>query len=75
METIAISELRANLMKFINEVKNGSTISVTSRGKIVAKIVPPDISKKNADKKLKELRKTAIIKDVVSPIKENWDVN
>ena len=75
METVAISELRANLMKFINEVKNGSSIKVTSRGKIVAKIVPPDISKKNAIKKLKELRKTAILKDVVSPIDENWKVS
>ncbi|MCP5062185.1 MAG: type II toxin-antitoxin system prevent-host-death family antitoxin [Ignavibacteriae bacterium] len=74
METIAISELRANLMKFINEVKNGSSISVTSRGKIVAKIVPPEVSKKNANKKLKELRKTAIIHDVISPIDENWEV-
>ncbi len=75
METVAISELRANLMKFINEVKNGSSIKVTSRGKIVAKIVPPDISKKNAIKELKELRKTAILKDVVSPIDENWKVS
>ncbi len=75
METIAISELRANLMKFINAVQNGASIIVTSRGKVVAKIVPPDISKKNAEKKLKELRKKAKLKDVITPIGENWNVN
>ncbi len=41
MDTIAVSEFRANIMKILKEVEHGSNINITSRGKVVAKLVPP----------------------------------
>ena len=73
MNTIQVSELRANLMKVIREIERGSTIKITSRGKVVAKLIPPGSGKEEAKNKLKELGKKAVIKDVLSPIDSKWE--
>ena len=73
METISVSELRANLMNVIDEVKNGKTILITSHGKPVAQIIQSSDRRKEAIAKLKALRKTAKIGDIVSPVGEQWE--
>jgi len=75
MQSIAVSELRANLMKILKQMEHGSTLNITSRGRVVAKIVPPDYTKKVARKKLIEIGKSAKVNDVISPIDEQWEVN
>lgn len=75
MESIAVSDLRSNLMKVLKNIEKGSSVMITSRGKAVAKLVPADDSIKMAETKLLELRKTAKINDVLSPIDENWKAN
>ncbi len=72
MHYIGVSELRANLLKILKTIEKGSTIVITSRGKAVAKLVPPDDSIEEAENKLAELRKTAKVHDVISPIGEKW---
>ena len=72
MDTISVSYLRANLMKILKEIEHGAVINITSRGKVVAKIIPPEYSKENAKDKLKEISKTAVIGDVISPIDVQW---
>lgn len=73
MDSIAVSELRANLMSVLKEIERGSSINITSRGIVVAKLVPPDFSKENARKKLLEIGKSAKIGDIVSPIDTRWE--
>ena len=74
MDTIAVSDLRANLMKILKEIEHGSVIDITSRGKIVAKLVRPDYTKKIARKNLKELRKNTVLGDIISPIDDvQWE--
>ena len=73
METIAVSKLRSNLMKVLKEIESGSCVQITSRGKVVARLVPADFARKAARDKLRILGKTAVIHDVLSPIDEVWD--
>ncbi|HCW76151.1 MAG TPA: type II toxin-antitoxin system prevent-host-death family antitoxin [Candidatus Marinimicrobia bacterium] len=73
MTTIAVSELRANLMEVIEEIKRGGKIQITSRGEIVAQLVPPDEARESAKKTLQNLRETAIVGDVLAPIDEEWN--
>lgn len=73
METIAVSELRSNLMKVLKDIEHGSIISITSRGKVIANLVPPDHNRELAKKRLEEISKSAIINDVVSPIDVQWE--
>jgi prevent-host-death family protein len=75
MKTIAVSELRANLMKVLKKIEGGECLHITSHGKIVAQLVPPDQGRKNAQKRLREIGKTAKLLDVVSPIDAAWDAD
>ena len=74
MEKVAVSEFRANLVRFLKRVENGEIIALTSRGHEIAKIVPPDDKAKNAKKALKKLQASAVIGDILSPIDEEWGV-
>jgi len=74
METIAVSEFRANLMKVLNAIRQGKKINITSRGKVIAKLVPPDDTIGYARKKLNEISKTAVLNDLVTPVETNWKV-
>ncbi len=73
MQSIAVSDLRANLMKVLKNVEKGLTLTITSRGKEVAKLVPPSFPKKDAEYKLSEISKTAEIHDILTPFTEEWD--
>lgn len=75
MKAIAVSELRANLMKVLKEVAHGTVVEVASRGKVVAKIVPPDHVREHARNRLKEVGKTAVLADTISPIDSDWEAS
>ena len=51
MKTAAVSELKARLSEYLNQVKAGMEVLITDRGKPVARLVPISRSK---DKDLKE---------------------
>jgi len=74
MQTINISDFRANLLKYLEIASSGEQISVTSNGKLLATITPPVNQKERARQKLKALASSAKIHDITSPIDCNWDV-
>ena len=73
MTTIAVSELRANLMQVLEQIKQGAQIQITSRGKIVAQLVPADEAQEQAKMTLKHLAEDADIGDMINPIDETWN--
>ncbi len=73
MTKIAVSELRANLMKVLNDIQHGAQIQITSRGKVIAQLVPADAAQVNAKTVLQELSSNAIIRDIISPVEESWE--
>lgn len=72
MEKIAVSELRNNLMRVLKLIESGASITITSRGREIARLVPPENSKDKAKQALRKLSKTAVLKDIISPIDEEW---
>jgi prevent-host-death family protein len=74
MTSVAISEFRANMSAILQQVRNGEIISLTQRGTEIARLVPPDFVQIATQQRLEELRKTAVIGDVLSPIDEEWEV-
>jgi antitoxin (DNA-binding transcriptional repressor) of toxin-antitoxin stability system len=74
METVAVSKFRSNLMKFLRAISLGEKINITSRGKVIAKLVPPDDAIEDARKKLNEIGKNAVLQDITSPIGSKWDM-
>ncbi|HIJ56378.1 MAG TPA: type II toxin-antitoxin system prevent-host-death family antitoxin [Deltaproteobacteria bacterium] len=73
METIGVSKLRENLLAYNNEAQQGEAIIITSHGNEIAMLVPVKKETEASRNALKELRKTAQVGDVVSPIEEEWE--
>jgi len=73
MISIGMSEFRANMNRILQKVQNGEIITLTSRGTEVARLVPPDFAQATARKELEQLRQTAVVGDVLSPVGEAWD--
>jgi len=73
MTTIAVSELRANLMQVLEQIKQGAQIQITSRGKVVAQLVPANEAQEQAKIALKHLAEDAKIGNMVDPIDESWN--
>ncbi len=42
MERIGVRELRQHASRYLDRVKAGETIEVTERGRLVARLVPPE---------------------------------
>ncbi len=73
MKNVSISELRANLLQYLTLTQQGERINVTSKGRVMATLIPPASQQEAAREMLEQLAKTAVINDVISPIGENWD--
>ena len=61
MKTAAVSELRARLSEYLNQVKAGMEVLITDRGKPVARPVPISRSK-NLKESLVSMEKQGLIK-------------
>ena len=72
MESIGVSKLRENMVLFLNKVQRGKSITITSRGTEIAMLIPVKKKEEASRNALKQLRKTAVVGDVVSPIEEEW---
>lgn len=73
MISVSITELRANLLKYLNKAHHGEPITVTSNGQALATLVAPIDQKRRAKTKLKRLSQTAKVHDVIAPIGVQWN--
>ena len=74
MYQISVSDLRTNLKGVLKEIEQGGAVDITSRGKVVAKLVPPDYSRDRARAQLREIGKDAYIGDILTPVDSPWKV-
>lgn len=72
MIQMGVSEFRANMNKILQQVQNGEVVSLLLRGNEVAKLVPPNFARTAARQELEELRRSAVVEDVLSPVDEEW---
>lgn len=75
MQSVNISDFRANLLKYLEKANSGEQICVTTNGKQLATIIPPVQQKGVAQEQLSNLAESAEIYDVISPIDSEWDAN
>lgn len=73
MVQVAVSEFRGHLNKYLKAVQQGETLVLTSRNREIAKVTAASDNRADARKALNDLRKTAIIGDVLSETGELWD--
>jgi prevent-host-death family protein len=70
---VNVTELRQNLPAYLAEVHMGREIEVTSRGKVIARIVTGGDPHQEARERLLAVRKHCHVGDVVSPTGAQWD--
>ena len=73
MKQVTISEFRANLLKYLKIVQRGEQMNITSKGAMLATLIPPSSQQQTAREKLAKLAKTTEMHDVVTPIGDDWD--
>ena len=73
MSKVNVTELRQNLPAYLVKVQKGKEIEVTSRGKVIARIVPGSETHVEARARLLAARKRCRIGDVVGPTNEAWN--
>jgi prevent-host-death family protein len=80
MEEVKVTELRQNLPEYLAKVKRGERVRVTSRGKVIAEIVPPPTQNDSEEvARARELLKRSVVRcdDPLEPAFESqeWDVD
>ena len=70
---VNVTELRQNLPAYLAQVKKGKEIEVTSRGKVIARIVAGGDPHDEARARLLAIRKRSTVGDVVSPTGAKWN--
>lgn len=73
MPKVNVTELRQNLPAYLSEVQRGKEIEVTSRGKVIARIVAGGETHEDARARLLAARKLCRIGDVLSPTGAGWE--
>lgn len=68
MQQVNVTELRSRLPYFLQQVKKGVELEITSHGKSIARIVPEPNDVEGARQRLLQLRGTMITGDIVEPI-------
>ncbi|WP_136515552.1 type II toxin-antitoxin system Phd/YefM family antitoxin [Geomonas edaphica] len=74
MIKVNVTQLRNNLTVYLGKVKAGEEVALTSRGKVIARLVPEVDEAREARMRLEAARKDSWVGDVVSPIEEAWEV-
>jgi prevent-host-death family protein len=76
MATVNVTEFRQHLPVYLKRVAAGEEIRITSRGKIIARLLPERNEAEAARERLAAVRGTMILDDVVSPIEEvEWSAD
>ena len=72
MQRVNITEFRRNLPFYLQKVKTGVELQITSHGKSIARLVPEQDDVEKANARLLNLRGTMITGNIVDPIDVEW---
>ena len=73
MPEINVTELRKRLPYYLKQVEQGTELRVTSRGRVIARIIPEKDEVEAARNRLMKLRGTVIKGDIIGPVKDtDW---
>jgi prevent-host-death family protein len=73
MLEVSVTTFRNHIPDYLGKVCKGENIALTSRGKVIAHLLPPGDERLKARQRLTELRTSCRIGDVVSPLDEEWE--
>ena len=72
MPTASISETKAKLSALLDRVKEGEEVTITDRGKPVARIVPIPATEVDWDERLERLERQGVIQRPKKKLEPGW---
>ncbi|HJS49844.1 MAG TPA: type II toxin-antitoxin system prevent-host-death family antitoxin [Gaiellaceae bacterium] len=72
MHTASISETKAKLSALLDRVKEGEEVTITDRGKPVARIVPIPATEVDWDERLERLERQGVIRRPRKKLEPGW---
>lgn len=75
MLEVSVTTFRNHFPDYLEKVRNGEDIALTSRGKIIARLMPPQGGREYARQQLDTLRASSRIGDVVSSLDGDWEAD
>lgn len=75
MIKVTVTTFRKHIPDYLGRVRLGEDIALTSRGKVIARLVPPADERQSALEQLAALRAACHIGDVVTPIEAKWEAD
>jgi prevent-host-death family protein len=75
MLEVTVTTFRKHIPDYLGKVRKGEDISLTSRGKVIARLVPPTDERLSAKEQLAALRGTSYIGDIVTSLDEKWEAS
>lgn len=73
MIQVNVTEFRNHLPSYLEKVRKGEEVALTSRGKTIARLVPEIQECESAKTRLEEIRKSSWVGDVTSPVDVTWE--
>lgn len=75
MLEVSVTTFRKHIPDYLGKVRKGEDISLTSRGKVIARLVPPADERLSAREQLATLRSISHVGDITAPIGAEWEVD
>jgi len=75
MLEVNVTELRKHLPQYLKRVGAGETVRITSRGRVIARLLPDRQQADESAERLAALRGSVIVGDVVDAGDEAWSAD
>ena len=75
MQQLSVTTFRKQLPSYLGKVRKGEELSLTSRGRVIARVVPPVDERTKAIEQLEALRKDCSIGDITTPLDTVWEAD
>jgi prevent-host-death family protein len=75
MLEVSVTTFRKHIPDYLGKVRKGEDISLTLRGKVIARLLPPSDERLSAREQLAALRGISHIGDITAPIDVEWEAD
>ena len=75
MPQVNVTELRNRLPYYLQQVKSGVELHISSHGKNIAQLIPENDNVNAAQARLDQLKGTMIIKDIINADTTEWNAD
>lgn len=70
---VNVTQFRQQLPAYLRKARAGTSVNITSHGKVIARLMPQEDAAFAAEARLVAMRENAVIEDAESPLGVKWN--